>query len=227
MSLDFSFLPEYLPYYIDGVKLTLLISLITVFFGVIFGSVLFFMKTSNLSIGKIKPFKIIASVYIEIIRGTPMLLQIMIVYAGSNMVFGIDLSALTSACIAIALNSAAYVSEIVRAGIEAVDKGQMEAARSLGMTKSKAMVLVVIPQAIRNILPAVGNEFVTIIKESSMASVIGVGELMFASKVVTGAVYLQLEPLMVAAVFYFILTFTLGQIMSYIERRLKASDSHQ
>lgn len=225
MSLDFSFLPEYFPYYIEGVKYTLLISLITVLFGAIFGSILFFMKSSNIHIWKIKPLKIIACIYIEIIRGTPMLLQIMIVYAGSKMVFGIDLSAFASAIIAIALNSAAYVSEIVRAGIEAVDKGQLEAARSLGMTKGTAMRLIIIPQAIRNILPAIGNEFVTIIKESSMASVIGVSELMFAAKVVTGAVYLSLEPLMVAAVFYFILTFTLGQIMSYIERRLKAGDS--
>lgn len=225
MGLDFSFIPEYLPYFFNGVKYTLLISLITVLFGSIFGSILFFMKSSSFHIWKVKPLSILASIYIEIIRGTPMLLQILIVYTGSKMFFGIDLSAFTSAIVAISFNSAAYVSEIVRAGIEAVDKGQMEAARSLGMSKAMAMRLIVIPQAIRNILPAIGNEFVTIIKESSMASVIGVSELMFAAKVVTGKVYLGLEPLMVSAVFYFILTFTLGRIMSYIERRLKVSDS--
>lgn len=225
MGLDFSFIPEYLPYFFNGVKYTLLISLITVLFGSIFGSILFFMKSSSFHIWKVKPLSVLASIYIEIIRGTPMLLQILIVYTGSKMFFGIDLSAFTSAIVAISFNSAAYVSEIVRAGIEAVDKGQMEAARSLGMSKAMAMRLIVIPQAIRNILPAIGNEFVTIIKESSMASVIGVSELMFAAKVVTGKVYLGLEPLMVSAVFYFILTFTLGRIMSYIERRLKVSDS--
>lgn len=225
MALDFSFLPEYLPYFVDGAKMTLFISLITVVFGSILGSVLFFMKSSNIHIGKIKPLKILASIYIEIIRGTPMLLQIMIVYAGSKMIFGVDLTALTSAIVAISLNSAAYVSEIVRAGIEAVDKGQMEAARSLGMNKTQAMMLVIIPQAIRNILPAIGNEFVTIIKESSMASVIGVGELMFAAKIVTGASYIPLTPLIVSAMFYFVMTFSLGRLMSYIERRLKAGDT--
>ena len=225
MNFDFSFVPDYMPYYLEGVKYTLLISLITVFFGALFGSLLFFMKSSNFHIWKIKPLKIIAVVYIEIIRGTPMLLQILIMYAGSKMFFGIDLSPFTSAVIAIALNSAAYVSEIVRAGIEAVDKGQMEAARSLGMRKSTAMVLIVIPQAIKNILPAIGNEFVAIIKESSMASIIGVNELMFAGKVVVGSTYLGLEPYIVAAVFYFIMTFTLGRIISLIERRMKKSDS--
>ena len=225
MNFDFSFVPNYLPYYFEGVKYTLLISFVAVLFGAVFGSLLFFMKTSNFHIWKIKPLKIIAVVYIEIIRGTPMLLQILIMYAGSKMFFGIDLSPLQAAFVAIALNSAAYVSEIVRAGIDAVDKGQMEAARSLGMKKSTAMMLIVIPQAVKNILPAIGNEFVAIIKESSMASIIGVNELMFAGKVVVGSTYLGLEPYIVAAVFYFIMTFTLGRIISLIERRMKKSDS--
>ena len=225
MKFDFSFVPQYMPYYLEGVKYTLLISLITVFFGAIFGSLLFFMKTLNFHIWRIKPLKVIAVIYIEIVRGTPMLLQILIMYAGSKMFFGIDLSPFASAIIAIALNSAAYVSEIVRAGIEAVDKGQMEAARSLGMKKSTAMILIVIPQAVKNILPAIGNEFVAIIKESSMASVIGVNELMFAGKVVVGSTYLGLEPYIVAAGFYFVMTFTLGRIISLIERRMKKSDS--
>ena len=225
MGFDFSFIDNYFPYYLKGAGYTLLISLITVLFGAMFGSILFFMKTSKFHIWKIKPLKIIAVVYIEIIRGTPMLLQILIMYAGSKMFFGIDLSPFTSAIIAIALNSAAYVSEIVRAGIEAVDKGQMEAARSLGMRKSTAMVLIVIPQAIKNILPAIGNEFVAIIKESSMASIIGVNELMFAGKVVSGSTFLGLEPYFVAAGFYFIMTFTFGRIISLIERRMKKSDS--
>ena len=224
MNLDFSFLPKYMPYYLDGVKYTLLISAITVLFGALFGSILFYMKSSNFHIWKIKPLKAIATCYIEIIRGTPMLLQIYIMYAGSKMMFGLDLSAFQSAIIAIALNSAAYVSEIVRAGIEAVDKGQMEAARSLGMTRTQAMTLIVIPQAVKNILPAIGNEFVAVIKESSMASVIGVGELMFAAKVVTGTTYKGFEPLIVAAGFYFLMTFTLGRILSLVERRLKVSD---
>ena len=224
MNLDFSFIAEYMPYYFKGIKYTLLISFVAVLFGAIFGSILFYMKSSNFHIWKIKPLKTLAVAYIEIIRGTPMILQIFIVYAGAEPFLGIDLTALQSAFIAIALNSAAYVSEIVRAGIDAVDKGQMEAARSLGMKKSTAMILIVVPQAIRNILPAIGNEFVTVIKESSMASVVGVGELMYAAKIVQGSTYRSLEPLIVAAGFYFILTFTLGRVISLIERRMKVSD---
>ena len=224
MNLDFSFIAEYMPYYFKGIKYTLLISFVAVLFGAIFDSILFYMKSSNFHIWKIKPLKILAVAYIEIIRGTPMILQIFIVYAGAEPFLGIDLTALQSAFIAIALNSAAYVSEIVRAGIDAVDKGQMEAARSLGMKKSTAMILIVVPQAIRNILPAIGNEFVTVIKESSMASVVGVGELMYAAKIVQGSTYRSLEPLIVAAGFYFILTFTLGRVISLIERRMKVSD---
>ena len=224
MNLDFSFIVEYMPYYFEGIKYTLLISFVAVLFGAVFGSLLFYMKSSNFHIWKIKPLKIIAVAYIEIIRGTPMILQIFIVYAGAEPFFGMDLSALQAAFVAIALNSAAYVSEIVRAGIDAVDKGQMEAARSLGMKKSTAMMLIVVPQAVRNILPAIGNEFVAVIKESSMASVVGVGERMYAAKIVQGSTYRSLEPLIVAAGFYFILTFTLGRVISLIERRMKVSD---
>ena len=224
MNLDFSFIVEYMPYYFEGIKYTLLISFVAVLFGAVFGSLLFYMKSSNFHIWKIKPLKIIAVAYIEIIRGTPMILQIFIVYAGAEPFFGMDLSALQAAFVAIALNSAAYVSEIVRAGIDAVDKGQMAAARSLGMKKSTAMMLIVVPQAVRNILPAIGNEFVAVIKESSMASVVGVGELMYAAKIVQGSTYRSLEPLIVAAGFYFILTFTLGRVISLIERRMKVSD---
>ena len=224
MDLDFSFIVEYMPYYFQGIKYTLLISFVAVLFGAVFGSLLFYMKSSNFHIWKLKPLKIIAVAYIEIIRGTPMILQIFIVYAGAEPFLGMDLSALQAAFVAIALNSAAYVSEIVRAGIDAVDNGQMEAARSLGMKKSTAMMLIVVPQAVRNILPAIGNEFVAVIKESSMASVVGVGELMYAAKIVQGSTYRSLEPLIVAAGFYFILTFTLGRVISLIERRMKVSD---
>jgi len=223
----FSFLSDYLPKFLEGVGVTLGISLVTVFLGTLLGSLLFFMKSSDVSILKIKPFKIIATVYIEVIRGTPMLLQILMVYSGTKLIFGIDVTAFSSAIIAIALNSSAYVSEIIRAGIEGIDVGQSEAARSLGMSKAMTMRLIIIPQAVRNILPAIGNEFVAVIKESSMASVLGVGELMFSAKIVQGATYLSLEPLMVAAVFYFILTFSLGRLMGYLERRMKASDSRK
>lgn len=219
MILDFSFLPKYMSYFINGVKLTILISLIAVLIGVVLGSIIYFMKASKFEIFGVNPLKIIATVYVEIIRGTPMILQIMIAYVAFD-------KEIAAAIIAVSLNSAAYVSEIIRGGIDSVDKGQLEAARSLGMNKAKAMKLIIMPQAIKHILPAIGNEFVTVIKESSMASVIGVGELMYASNVVRGVTYKGFEPLIIAAAFYFVITFTLGRTLGYVERRMKVSDSH-
>ena len=224
MTLDFSFLSGYMNYFYEGIIWTILISLISVLLGVILGTLLTFMKRSNFTIFKINPLKLLATAYIEIIRGTPMLLQIMIVYYAFDELLGINMEPLPAGIIAVSLNSAAYVSEIIRAGIDAVDKGQYEAARSLGMSRFMAMKLIVMPQAISNILPAIGNEFVTVIKESSMASVIGVGEIMYNARVITGRTYRAFEPLIVAAVFYFIITFTLGRLMNYIERRMKAGD---
>ena len=214
MALDFSVLAGKMKYFYEGIQFTILISFLSVLFGVIFGSVLTLMKRSKFKIGKVNPLSILATAYIEIIRGTPMLLQIMLVYYGFDQLLGIDMKALTAGIIAVSLNSAAYVSEIIRAGIDAVDKGQLEAARSLGMSQFMAMKLIIIPQAIKNILPAIGNEFVTVIKESSMASVIGVGEIMYSVKVVTGQTYRSFEPLIVAAVFYFVITFTLGRVVN-------------
>ena len=222
-NLSFKFLEKYYPVFIEGIKFTLLVSLLAVVFGVIFGTILCFMKRSKLRVLRIPIPKIIASIYIEFVRGTPLLLQIFIVYFGLNT-FGFKFSPITACVIALSLNSGAYVAEIIRSGIDAVAKGQLEAARSLGMTQSKAMQYIILPHAIKNILPAIGNEFVTIIKESSMASSIGVAEITYAGKLVTGATYRNFEPLIVAAVCYFILTFTLGRLMAYVERRFKASD---
>lgn len=227
MALDFSFLPKYYTYFLEGAKWTILISLITVFFGTLLGMVLCFMKRSKFNIFGVKILNIISTVYIEVIRGTPLLLQIMIVYNGSAILFGLDIAALPAAIIAISLNSGAYVSEIIRAGINAVDKGQLEAARSLGMNESMAMKLVILPQAVKNILPAVGNEFIAVIKESSMASTIGVAELMYGAKAISGSTYKVFEPLIVTAVIYFIMTFSLGRLMSFIERRMNTDDSHK
>ncbi|MEG2017890.1 MAG: amino acid ABC transporter permease [Clostridium sp.] len=222
-NLSFKFIEKYYPVFLEGIQFTLLVSLLAVVFGVIFGTILCFMKRSKLRVLRIPIPKIIASIYIEFVRGTPLLLQIFIVYFGSTT-FGFKFSPITACVIALSLNSGAYVAEIIRSGIDAVDKGQLEAARSLGMTQGKAMQYIILPQAIKNILPAIGNEFVTIIKESSMASAIGVAEITYAGKLVTGVTYRSFEPLIVAAVCYFTLTFTLGRLMAYVERRFKASD---
>ncbi len=223
-NLSFKFLEKYYPVFMEGIRWTLLVSALAVICGVILGTILCFMKRSKKSVLNIPLPKVIASVYIEFIRGTPLLLQIFIVYFGSTS-FGLRLTPLVACVIALSLNSGAYVAEIIRSGINAIDIGQLEAARSLGMGQSMAMRHIILPQAIKNILPAIGNEFVAVIKDSSMASAIGVTEITYGSKLVTGATYRSFEPLIVAAICYFIITFTLGRLMAYLERRFKASDS--
>ncbi len=223
-NLSFKFIEKYYPVFLEGIQWTLMISILAVIFGVILGTLLCFMRRSKISVLKIPIPKVIASVYIEFIRGTPVLLQIFIVYFGTTS-FGLKITPIVACVIALSINSGDYVAEIIRSGIDAVDKGQLEAARSLGMNQRMAMQHIILPQAIRNILPAIGNEFVAIIKESSMASAIGVAEITYGAKLVTGATYRSFEPLIVAAICYFILTFTLGRLMAYAERRLKRNDS--
>jgi len=205
--------------FVDGVKYTLLLSLLTVFFGSIFGSLLSLVRRAPLA-----PLRWLATAYIEIIRGTPVLLQLYFFYFLLPDVFPFLNDKFICITIALIFNSAAYVSEIVRAGIQAVDRGQMEAARSLGMNGFQAMLRIILPQAIKNILPALCNEFVMVIKETSLASTFFIGDLMTQYRVISGALYLVIEPLIIAGIIYFILTFTLSKIIAVLERRLKASD---
>lgn len=217
--MNFTFLDKYSSYYIKGAEITIILALCAVLFGTILGLLLTLTRRS-----KIKPISILATAYVEFVRGTPLLVQIYIIYIGLPNLTGLDMSDMAVGIVALSLNSAAYVSEIIRAGIEAVDKGQMEASRSLGMTQGQAMIDIIIPQAFKNILPALGNEFISVIKESSMVSVIGVAELMYNAGIVRGNTALGLEPVIVAAVFYFVITFTLTRCLGFVERRLKASD---
>ncbi|HEA3368687.1 TPA: ABC transporter permease subunit [Staphylococcus aureus] len=219
MNDDSGFISKYGSFFLKGIKITILISLIGVALGSILGAFVALMKLS-----KIKIISWIASIYIEILRGTPMLVQVFIVFFGITAALGLDISALVCGTIALVINSSAYIAEIIRAGINAVDKGQMEAARSLGLNYRQTMKSVIMPQAIKNILPALGNEFVTLIKESSIVSTIGVGEIMFNAQVVQGISFDPFTPLIVAAALYFVLTFVLTRIMSMIEGRLNASD---
>lgn len=219
MNDDSGFISKYGSFFLKGIKITILISLIGVALGSILGAFVALMKLS-----KIKIISWIASIYIEILRGTPMLVQVFIVFFGITAALGLDISALVCGTIALVINSSAYIAEIIRAGINAVDKGQMEAARSLGLNYRQTMKSVIIPQAIKNILPALGNEFVTLIKESSIVSTIGVGEIMFNAQVVQGISFDPFTPLLVAAALYFVLTFVLTRIMNMIEGRLNASD---
>ena len=209
--MNFSFLIKYYPFFLDGIKLTLLLALITIIFGSILGLVICILKIS-----KYKILRAIASIYIEIIRGTPLIVQLIIIHYGLK----INMTELTSASIALSLNSAAYIAEIMRAGIISINKGQMEAAKSLGMNHFNAMKLIIIPQAIKNILPALANEFVVLIKESAIVSYIGLADLMYKANQIRSLTYLTLETLLVAALIYLIITFTLSKFIHYFERKL-------
>jgi polar amino acid transport system permease protein/polar amino acid transport system substrate-binding protein len=228
---DFSFAGTYLPMFFSGIKMTLIISVISIILATIVGVLVYFLKTSRIAIGRIYPLRMVAFAFIEMMRGTPVLLQILVAYVLVGMhpkssLLPSNMVALIASIAAISLNSSVYIAEIVRAGIQSVPRGQMEAARSLGMPYLMAMRVIIMPQAIKNILPAVGNEFVAVIKGSSMAYVLGIAELTFTAKVVQGSTYKGLEPLLISAIFYLVLTFSLGRLISWAERRMKASDSH-
>ena len=207
--------------FMTGLGYTLLLAAITVFFGVIIGSLVAIMRMSKLSIGPVRPLSLIATTYIEILRGTPLLLQLYVFYFLVPKLLPFEISAFSSVTLALVINSTAYVAEIIRAGIEAVDKGQTEAARSLGMSSSQTMLKIILPQAIKNILPALCNEFVTVVKETSLASTFFVGDLMTSFRKINGAVYLTLEPLIVVGIIYFVVTFTLSKGIGVLENKLK------
>lgn len=221
---DFSFWNAYKGSYYNSLVVTLQLSILAILFATLLGVIIYWMKTSRFGIGPFRPLRWIAVIFIEVIRCVPMLLLLLLVYSGSKLLLGIDFTTFQAAVVAIVMNSSVYIAEIVRAGIEGVDKAQIEAARSLGLSKVQTMRFITMPQAIKNILPAIGNEFVSVIKGSSMASVLGVAEVLFTAKMVTGATFLPFTPLAVAAIFYFVLTFPLGRLMLFIERRCKQSD---
>ncbi len=205
-------------FYLAGIKFTLLLSFFSLVLGFVLGLIITKMRMSDY-----KGLKLIAGIFVEIIRGTPLMVQILLVYYGSDT-FGINMGAFTASLIAVAINSGAYVSEIIRSGIESVDKGQMEAGRSLGLSKKQTMNKIIMPQAIRNILPALGNEFVTLIKETSIASTIGVAELMYQTKKVQTLSFEGIKPLLFGTLIYFILTFSISLVMKKLERKLAHND---
>lgn len=205
---------HYWKYFAKGIGYTLLISVFSVFFGFILGTILAFMRLS-----RNKLFKAISTAYIEFVRGTPLMVQIMFVYFGIGLI--VNIPALTSGIIAVSLNSGAYVAEVIRGGINSVDKGQTEAARSLGLSENGTMRYVILPQAIKNIWPALGNEFISLIKESSIVSIIGVTDLIYQLKIVQSDTYRGVAPIVVAMVLYFVVTFGLSKVLAYFEGRMK------
>lgn len=203
---------------VKGIGYTLLFSVIALFFGTIIGSLFAMGRLS-----KIKPLKWLIVAIVEVVRGTPTLLQLYWCYFFIPMLFPVlNFGPFLSVSIALVINSSAYVSEIIRSGIEAVDKGQTEAARSLGLSGSVTMAKIVFPQAVKNILPALGNEFITVVKETSLASTFFVGELMTSYLIVKGNTYLSTECLVIVGIIYFLLTSILSRGLKFVERKLKA-----
>ena len=239
----------------NGLAVTVMLALFTVMIGFVLGIILALMRMTDIrpfrflaytrdgrirkskvliAISKFNPVSFLATAYVEILRSTPVLVQIMIIYHG---IFGklIDLPNITlfgfikfnrffPGVVALGMNSGAYLCEIIRSGIQSIDGGQTEAARSLGMTKTQTMTNIILPQAIKNILPAIANEFVVIIKESSITYVIGVQDLMFAVDAIRGATFIIMEPLLVATAIYFCLCFPTSKLIAYFERRMSRGD---
>ena len=207
---------------------TVTLSALTVLFGFILALALAISRMS-----KVAPLRWLATVYVEVFRATPMLVQVFIVYyvlladipLPAFKLFGfIRTERMIPGVIALSMNSAAYLSEIIRSGIQSIDHGQTEAARSLGMNQAQTMRHIILPQAIKNILPAIANEFVTIIKESSICYTIGVQDIMSAVKSAQMAAFTIAEPLLIAAAIYFCLTFPTSKIIAYFERRMSRGD---
>ena len=247
---NFSKVIPYLSMFKQGLMVTILMSLFTVLIGFVLALILAMMRMSNvcpfralgldkngrlrdggflLALSRFNPLSFLATAYVELLRSTPIIVQIFIIYYG---VFGvIDLPKITvlgfikfdrffPGVVALGMNSGAYLCEIIRSGLQSVDGGQTEASRSLGLSASQTMRFIILPQAIRNILPAIANEFVVIIKESAITYTIGVQDIMSAVNAVKGATFIIMEPLLVATAIYFCLCFPTSKIIAYFERRM-------
>ena len=212
-------LAKYYPVYLSGLWGTLWISAVTVLLGLVLGMLVALMRMS-----RSKLLNAVSGVYIEVLRGTPILLQLYFFWIGLPKLVPFELSDTQCIVVALAVNASAFISEIIRAGIAAVDKGQWEVARSIGLSETHVMTHVILPQAVKNILPALCNEFISTVKGTSLASVFFVGELMTSFKTVQSATFLALQSLTIVGVIYFILNFVLSRLLKILERRLMVSD---
>jgi len=222
---------KYGPMFLRGAGVTLLISMIGTIIGFLIGLIIGVIRTVPMPETGIKKYVLktinaILSVYVEVFRGTPMIVQAMVIFYGSKQAFNIDMTPLFAGIFIVSINTGAYMAEIVRGGIVSIDNGQFEAAYSIGMSHLQTMINVVLPQAIRNILPAIGNEFVINIKDTSVLNVIAVTELYFQTKSVAGINYKYFETFFIASVIYLIMTFTVTRILRYIERKLDGPENY-
>lgn len=251
---NFSKIAPYAQLFRQGLLVTVLLSLFTVLIGFCLALILALMRMSNfrpfrflgidkdghqresgalLMISKFNPLDFLATAYVEILRSTPVIVQIFIIYFGvfsmielpSFQLFGfIKFNRFFPGVVALGMNSGAYLCEIIRAGIQSIDGGQTEAARSLGLSQTQNLRYIIMPQALKNILPAIANEFVVIIKESAITYTIGVQDIMSAVNAVKGATFVIIEPLLVATAIYFCLCFPTSKLIAYFERRMSHGD---
>ena len=222
--MDYQLMIDSIPRLLEGAKMTVKLSVLGIVFGVLAGLGIALIRSRRSRNPIHFVLYVLATGYVELVRGTPFMVQLMLVNYGPPLFFQMNIPEFAAAIIAITINSGAYVSEIFRAGIQSIDKGQMEAARSLGLTPGQAMRLVILPQAFKRVLPPLGNEFIMLIKESSLVSVIGVSELTWAGKKIGAATYKPFEPLAMVTLFYLVMTLIAGRGVSFLERRLKAGD---
>lgn len=219
------------PMFLRGAGMTLLISIIGTLIGTLIGLIVGVIRTIPIPERGtkrvfLKIINSILSIYIEFFRGTPMIVQAMVIYYGSAAAFGIDIDRVLAGLFIVSVNTGAYMSEIVRGGIVSIDKGQFEAAQAIGMNHFQTMTNVVLPQVIRNILPATGNEFVINIKDTSVLNVIGVTELYFTTKSIAGNNFRYFESFFITCIVYFIMTFTVTRILRFIEKKLDGPENY-
>lgn len=222
----------YWPLFLQGAGTTMLIAITGTLIGSAIGLIVGVVRTipisprdSGAKRGFLKVVNFILTAYIEVFRGTPMIVQAMVIFYGFAFA-GIYMNTTLAGIFIVSINTGAYMSEIVRGGILSVDKGQFEAAHSIGMTHTKTMLNIVMPQVIRNILPATGNEFVINIKDTSVLNVISVTELYFQSKSIAGNNYQYFPVFLVTCILYFVMTFTVTRILKAVEKRMDGSDSY-
>ena len=226
-------LDKYGMVFLRGTGTTLLIALTGTVFGFIIGLLVAIARTIELRDraprwrkGLMSFVKGLLAAYIEVFRGTPMMVQAMVIYYGGMQYLHIDMPVMVSAILIVSINTGAYMAEIIRGGIISVDKGQVEAAKSIGMTHWQTMCSIVLPQAVRNIMPSIGNEFVVNIKDSSVLNVISVSELFFMSKSAAGTYYRYFEVFFITSLIYLALTFSITRLLRFIEKKMDGNSSY-
>lgn len=221
MEFDFQLVQNSLPLLLMGAGITIKITALSVAVGIIIG---LFMGVAR--IARFRIFRIIAAIYVDFFRGTPLLIQIFLVYFALPLLTGQRSDPYVAAISACGLNSGAYVAEIFRSGIQSIDRGQMEAGRSLGMTWVQTMRYIIIPQAFKRVIPQLGNEFIALLKDSSLVSVIGFEELTRRGQLIIAKTYASVEIWTCVAIIYLVMTLSISRFVAYLEWRFKTDDKH-